>query len=161
VRIFVDCPACQLPVLVRELGTAIRCDACGEPSEVAARDGWKHGAARDDEDEDDEEEEEDEEEDADPGALSLSTNLDDRIQRALKAAPTHAACAGCGAAISDAAVRAATGAYRCACGRATPIVAAPAWLREIDARLRYVVGGPLTLGRPDGALYLLAEEAGS
>jgi hypothetical protein len=164
VRIFVDCPACALPILVRELGTDILCDGCGYFSELAARVGWLHAAAPDDEDDDDDEDEyEDDEEDADdeapadPAALTLFTNLDDRIQRALKATPPHARCAGCGAAIEAEAVRA--GDHRCGCGRVTPVVTAPTWLRAIDGRLRYVVGGPLTLGRPDGVLYLLAEEA--
>lgn len=150
VRMFVDCPGCLTPVLVREVGDAVTCDACGERSEVAAKDAWTHGAAPDDEDDDDEEDDDAPE----PGAVALSTNLDDHIQRALTATPDHAACA-CGAAITPAHVTAADGAHRCACGRATPVVAAPAWLRAIDANVRFVVGGPLALGRPDGMLYLL------
>jgi hypothetical protein len=157
VRMFVDCPACQLPVLVRDAGDALRCDGCGVASEAAHRDAWKHGASPPD---DDEEEEEEEEEDEDDGlrrdAVGLCTNLDDRIQRAIRTAVHHAACDRCAAPITAEAARA--GAVRCGCGATTPVVAAPAWLRAIDPQLRFVVGGPLALGRPDGVLYLLRDE---
>jgi hypothetical protein len=150
VRAFVDCPACMVPILIREVSDAVVCEACGERSEIAARDAWGHAAAPPDEDKDEDEDDEDEDDAAE--GLALHTNLDDRIQRFLARDVPAPVCAGCNAAIPLA-----VGTHRCACGRPSAVVAAPAWLRAIDPRLRFVVGGPLALGRPDDVLYLVVE----
>lgn len=128
VRMFVDCPACLSPILVRTLGETIACESCGARSTEAATDAWKHGlGVIGDPDEDEDEEEEDEEEDDD--TEGLSTNLDDRIQRvAYRRLETFAQ---------------------------DDVIAAPAWLKAISPRIRYVARGSIALGRPDAYLTLV------
>jgi hypothetical protein len=175
VRACVDCPACLHTVLVPSVKD-VHCDACGESLDGKCVDAVVGTALRfrdSDEEEDEEEDyesEEDEEEEDDNDdeekeegpqkteGPKLGTNLDDNIERVITLAG-RLACDGCRALIADADVRGsvAKGAFVCACGHRTAVVAAPPALREIKPRLRYVVGRPL-LGRPDTYLSFLFSE---
>jgi hypothetical protein len=118
VRMFVDCPACMSPVLVKEVGEELVCESCGTRSKEAERDAWGMGLGTlPDEDEDDEDE--DDEEDEEKLEEELSTNLDDRIQRVVyrQNAP-----------IPDG-----------------PRLPATEWMKEKQPRVRFVVGGPINL----------------
>lgn len=192
-RPMVDCPACMAPILVRAVGDAVCCDACGEASEQAMHlawmsivpddddledddgfddedcDGPSHGHGDDDGDDDDDNDDDNDDDDRDddrevpraPAAPDAETfvNLDDCIVTAQRRDRVRPTCR-CGAPISDEQIAAATGAHRCACGSLTAVTAAPAWLTAKAVRARYVVGGPLALGRPDEFLYLLMSSEG-
>jgi hypothetical protein len=173
VRACVDCPACLQTVLVRSV-QKVDCDACGEPLDGKCLDsvlgtalGFRDSGEDDDEDDEESEEEEEEEseddkegdDDAEPaGGPELGTNLDDNVERVVFKRGT-CACAGCGSPIADADVRASVsnGAFVCACGLRTAIVTAPPALKEVDPRLRYVIGSTL-LGRYDTYLTFLFTE---
>jgi hypothetical protein len=172
VRACVDCPACLQTVLVRSV-QHVHCDACGEPLDgkcvdavlgtaLRFRDSEEEDEEEDYESEDDEEDEDDDEDDeAGTGKTEgpkLGTNLGDNIERVITM-EGKLACDGCRGPITDADVRGSVGkgAFVCACGYRTAVVAPPPGLREIQPRLRYVVGSPL-LGRGDTYLSFLFSE---
>ncbi|MCE9577618.1 MAG: DUF1266 domain-containing protein [Deltaproteobacteria bacterium] len=188
VRPAVDCPACLAPILVRAIGDAVRCDTCGEASEAAMRLAWgsvvpddddlddddgfddedcggpSHDHDDDDDDDDDDHDGDDDDGRASPRATATDAetfvNLDDCIVTAQRRDRVRPLCR-CGQAIGDdEIVAAAGGAHRCACGIATAVTAVPAWLTEKAVRARFVVGGPLVLGRPDDFLYLMMSSEG-
>ncbi len=68
----------------------------------------------------------------------------------------------CGSAITDDAIRdgVGRGAVLCACGRAHAVAEAPPAIRAADWRARYVLGGPLLVGEPEGWITLLFTRAG-
>lgn len=154
IRAAVACPACLTPTLMRTPTLDARCDACGERSEVAARHLWAFALT--DEEDDDDDDEEPRAEGAAPGLVELYTNLGDELHTVLKRTSATATCADCSAAIASSAL--AEGDVTCKCGAMVPVVPATAWMRAICPRIRFVVGGPLTLGRHDAFLQFILEK---
>lgn len=152
-RMFVDCPACLHPILVREPSEEVRCDACDNVSKSAALAIWKH-AVEDEEEDDSEEGEDDDDDDDDENGDDVYTNLADQIERFLKRPAASApVCTAC-----QKQLPLQPGVQRCACGRSTSVLAAPDWLRQINPRLRFIIGGPLAVGRPQDFFQVLLEK---
>jgi hypothetical protein len=142
----------------------VTCIACGASIDRAASNLWTGAAALghpDDEDENEEDEDEDQDQDAmsqSSDGRSFSTNLDDNLER-FASSDAVPRCV-CGAVIRLDSVRAsiARGGIPCECGRSIPVAEAPISLRACDWRARYILGGPLRVGDPDGLVTILFTE---
>lgn len=160
VRVSLDCPECVRSILLPSPLPGVTCRVCRASLDDAAVSAWTTAVMRHDR-ESEEDEDSDEEERPIVGqtrdGLALMTNLgDDVIRVAFVAAP--ATCA-CGAPIADEAIRAAVGgAVACACGASIPVNVAPAAMRTSLFRARYVLGGPLLVGKPEGLVTILFSE---
>ena len=160
VRLVVDCPECLAPTLLRTASPAATCQACCARIDGATAHAWATATRLADQVEVDQAQDDEEAPVAGPmadGLLHLQ-NLGDNLEDIayVRAPPT----CECGSVLADAAIRAAmpSGTLRCACGRAIPIALAPAAVRAVDWRARYVVGGPLRVGAPGGLITLLFSE---
>jgi hypothetical protein len=164
-RVALDCPECLMATLVSLPCEGARCTACdasiAEAAESAWATAWAAAASSgepDDDDDDDDNERGGVSDGQSRDRLELGTNIDDQIERVGYIAEL-ARCI-CGVTFDGERARAAVGAGKivCACGRETLVSHAPKAIRSSDVRARYVVGGPLRVGDPEGLITILASE---